>query len=686
MSRFIAVLAMVSCALSGAARADDVAVEVPVQKVVLYSSGVGYFEHGGSVTGDATAELRFKTEQINDMLKSLVLQDLGGGQVGTVVYPSQDPLAKTLKSFEVDISGNPSLGDLLNQLRGAYVTVTALGQDVTGMILGLEQREKPVDDGAPVTVTVLNLVTDAGLKAFELPLVSMIHLEDQQLQQELNRALVALAQARGQDKKPVTIEFNGQGERRVRIGYVVETPIWKTTYRLILSESESEAANLQGWAIVENQTESDWDNVQLALVSGRPISFIQNLYEPLYIDRPVVQPELYASLRPQSYEDGVMQDAENAERFAGRSVRRRGAKMAPEAPAEMLRSARVGGGMAGDDFFDAALDATASVASMAAADDVGELFQYAVPNVSLPRQRSAMIPIITDEVAVQRLSIYNRQVMARHPLTGARLKNTTGNHLMQGPVTVLDEGAYAGDARIDDLPDGQERLLSYGVDLNVRVDAANTKETTALQTGRIVKGVLYLQRKQLFQQKYIVENNAENAKTVIIEHPFRQGWKLVDTPEPIEQTEQLYRFQDTVAAGKTATLEVNEEFIRSETIALLSTDLGPLQHYSRVGEIPADVRKAIAEAVRLKSAMVDTERAIDERERRIQSVTAEQERIRENMATVDKSSQYYTRLLTKLNDQETQIEQWQSDLEKLRAKYQEQRNALESYLQDLNVG
>jgi hypothetical protein len=120
----------------------------------------------------------------------------------------------------------------------------------------------------------------ARLVAITLDNVSDITFEDPALQDELNRALAALAQARDQDKKPVQIAFEGQGERRVRLGYVVETPVWKTSYRLILGDKETKP-RLQGWAIVENQTDNDWSNVQLSLVSGRPISFIQDLYQPL---------------------------------------------------------------------------------------------------------------------------------------------------------------------------------------------------------------------------------------------------------------------------------------------------------------------------------------------------------------------------------------------------------------------
>src|SRR5678809_858185 len=113
---------------------------------------------------------------------------------------------------------------------------------------------------------------------------------------------------------------------------------------------------------------------------------------------------------------------------------------------------------------------------------IRDSFQYTVGSVSLPRQRSAMIPIITDDVEIERLSIYNPTVMPRNPLNGARVKNTTGKHLLQGPVTVLDGPSYAGDARIDNVPPGQERLISYGVDLQVLVDGAKAEDTDVIQT------------------------------------------------------------------------------------------------------------------------------------------------------------------------------------------------------------
>ncbi len=666
------------------------AASVPVKAVVLYSSGVGYFEHYGLVKGAGSTELRFKTQQINDILKSLVLQDLDGGKVTTISYPSQDPIAKTLRSFQIDITSNPSLGELLNQIRGAKVKVSLGAESAAGIILGLEKKQKPSGDKATVEVWVMNLINEGTIRAVELDQVTMLVLEDKQLQDELGKALLALSQARDQDKKPVTINFTGDGERHVRVGYVVETPIWKTSYRLLLSDK---ASQLQGWAIVENQTDNDWNDVQLSLVSGRPISFIQDLYQPLYVPRPTVKPELFASLSPQTYEGG-MELRGQVDQFATEMPQQKQAMQqaaaAPMSLASVSRAKnRAAGGMGGGGGAFAgepAMDAAASVSSVASAAKIGELFQYTVGSVSLPRQRSAMIPIITDPVDVERLSIYNQSVLPRNPLNGARVKNTTGKHLLAGPITVLDGSSYAGDASIDNVPPGQERLVSFGVDLQVVVDATKNTTVSAIQTGRIVKGVVYLTRKNVFTQDYMADNKGDKDKALIIEHPIRHGWKLVETDAPVETTESLYRFKGKVAAGKASKLTVKEEIVQSEQFAILPSDVGQLDFYSKQGEIPQKVRDVLMKAMQMKAAMIDTQRLMDDQTRRVAQITSEQQRIRDNMKTVAPNTEYSNRLLKKLNDQENQIEKLQTELDDSRGTFEKQRRELETYLAGMNVG
>ncbi len=663
--------------------------DVPVRGVVLFSSGVGYFEHFGTVTGEAQTELRFKTEQINDILKSLVLEDLDQGTVRNITYPSQDPVEKTLRSFQVDIADNPDLAELLKRLRGAEVTLDTPEGQMTGTILGVETRKVPVgEDEKPIEVPVVSLLAGGTIRAVELPSVRAIQLRDEQLQQELNKALTALAQARDQDKKPVVINFSGQGDRRVRLGYVVQTPVWKTSYRLVLG-GENEKPRIQGWAIVENQTDNDWNDVQLSLVSGRPISFIQDLYQPLYIQRPVVEPELYASLRPQRYGagfGGAMADkmpedearANAPQPSAAPRVRREAARATGDRMSMQFRAA--------DAVADGPMDIGKSVASVASAAEVGELFQYTVPNVTLARQKSAMLPIVTDEIEVERLSIYNHSVLSRHPLNGARVKNTTGKHLLAGPVTVFDEGAYAGDAQIENLPPDQQRLLSYGIDLKMLVNATNQDRKADVLTGRIVKGILEVTYKNVQSREYVVENKADREKTLIIEHPVMQGWDLVDSPKPEETTEQVYRFRTKVPAGKQEKVAIHQQMINRQSIAILPMDLGAIAAYHSTQQIPQDVRDALAKAMELKRALVNTERQINEKQQKLDTYPNQQTRLRENMRVIDRNSDLYADYMKRLKAQEQEIITLQDEIDALKKQMEQQRKALEDYLAGLNVG
>ena len=273
---------------------------LPLKKVVIFSSGVGFFEHDGQVTDDAKVEMQFKTADINDLLKSMVVQDLDGGQVSTVTYASKDPITKTLKGF-ADRSDRPipRMAQLLQQLRGERVHGRSAQRAYAASSSASKHRKTKLGDHETIEQAVLNLLTDQGLRAVSLDTVAGIKLDNEKLDAELRKALAVLASGHSNDKKSVELSFLGKGTRHVRMGYIQAAPIWKTTYRLVLADDQKPL--LQGWAIVENTSEEDWNNVDLTLVSGRPISFTMDLYQPLYVPRPEVQLELYSSLLPQVY-------------------------------------------------------------------------------------------------------------------------------------------------------------------------------------------------------------------------------------------------------------------------------------------------------------------------------------------------------------------------------------------------
>ena len=259
-------------------------------------------------------------------------------------------------------------------------------------------------------------------------------------------------------------------------------------------------------------------------------------------------------------------------------------------------------------------------------------------------------------------------------------------HLLQGPVTVFDNNRYAGDARLEDLPPGQNRLLSYGIDLQTNVIAKSLQNQQSVQTGKIVKGVLQVTRKFVSAKEYSTDNQSDQDKTLIVEHPVREGWKLTDTPAPIETTDKLYRFQQNAPAGKTEKLTVREESISVQYNALLPLGLPELLFYRQTGEIPTPVRDALAKAATLKQAVTQTQTDINDRNNQINGISQDQNRLRENIKTVDKSSAYATRLLKKLDDQESQLEKLRTETDALRTKLDEQNKALADYLNNLNVG
>ena len=252
----------------GAQGLSGISGPLPLSKVVLFTSGVGYFQREGTVSGTTDLDLYFTTKDINDLLKSLVVQDLDGGQVTEVTYSSRDPLTRILQSFAIDLTGNPGLAKILTQARGEPVELVTT-QRISGTIVGVESKAS----GPNTSDTFLNLLTGEGMKTINLAEVRIFRFINPQLQAELDQALSLLAESRSAEKKRVTIGLSGEGNRRVRVGYLLEAPLWKTTYRLVLEEGGEHY--LQGWAIVENTTDEDWREVSLSLVTTKVLGNIQ---------------------------------------------------------------------------------------------------------------------------------------------------------------------------------------------------------------------------------------------------------------------------------------------------------------------------------------------------------------------------------------------------------------------------
>ena len=670
------------CVLLAVVASCAVAADLPLRQVVLFSSGVGYFQREGVVEGDATVQLAFRTEQINDLLKSLVLMDRDGGKVAPVTYAPEEPLARTLASFEVDISDNPSLTQLLDKLRGSPVEVVA-DTTLTGTVVGMEQQQKSVEEGT-VTFDVLNLLTDAGLQQVPIWHIKSVKLTDAKVSGDLRKALAALNASRDTDTRPVTLSFTGTGERHVMAGYLLETPVWKTSYRLV---QEKEGLFLQGWAIVENTTDDDWANVQLALIAGRPISFIQDLYQPLYVQRPVVPPSVQGAPAPQVYGRAV-ESKEEAPAEADAYMARRADALDERVTAGVAMAAggRGGGGFGLGYSNLGELVTGAGVAAMAQAQQVGELFQYAVEQpVTIPRQQSAMIPIVNGTIEGEKVSVYNAGVHTEFPLNGLKLKNSTGLHLMGGPVTVFDGGVYAGDALVTDIPAGDERLLTYALDQAIEVEAKAEGRPQEIVSLKVSRGVLIVTTKQRMEMTYTANSVAKEPRTLIIEHPIKPDWNLIEPAQPEERTQQVYRFRVNLEPGATQKLTVIEEQPGTTQVALTEADLDAIGIYLRAPAISEALRAALQQIVDMKTGIADLSRQRAEKEARLKEIGEEQDRIRKNMEQLDRESELYKRYVDKFAAQETEYEQLQGDSKALQQQEDDQQKALEQFILNLSV-
>ena len=312
-----------------------VAPALPVRRVILYKTGVGYFEHLGNVRNRQNITIRFTSAQLNDVLNSLTVLDLGKGQITGISYNSVAPLQQRLGALRLPLDGSTTQAQLLGSLRGARVEVSAPTGAIEGRLLSVEQRAHQ-RDGDKTVVDTVSVVTDAGeLRTFELSPTVRVRIVERDLRQEIGRYLDLVGSTREQDVRSMVISTTGAGDRPLFVSYVSEVPIWKSTYRLVLSAKGKPL--LQGWAVVDNTIGEDWRDVELSLVAGAPQSFIQNISQPYYGRRAVVPMPSAMLLAPQTHQASL---GDGAGSVRG-TIRDQAGSVIPGATVRLLRSSGV---------------------------------------------------------------------------------------------------------------------------------------------------------------------------------------------------------------------------------------------------------------------------------------------------------------------------------------------------------
>lgn len=651
---------------------------LPISRVILFQHGVGYFERSGTVEGNQSIELLFRIDQMNDVLKSLTTIDLDGGTFSVLNYDSEEPIEKQLENINFEITEKNAISSFLGQLKGTEVIVPRSSGEARGVIIGIEKVNRKIDDSV-VEESYLAMLAD-GSRLLRIPLLetSEITFIDDVVAKDLNKLLEIYHANLYKNRKKLTITTKGEGTRRIILSYVVEVPAWKTSYRMVLPEFGNKKTLLQGWALVDNTSEDDWNQVALSLVSGLPVSFVHDLYTPRYRKRPVVDVDLEAAAYPEIIErklksfegkpdvvhndlsvmNDIIEDVQDDENY--NSSRYMHLKKIKE-----------------------------SIKIQAETREMGELFSYDVSGpVDINSGCSALVPFLNTESDSERVLIYNPKNRKKNPMAAVLFKNTTGLTLEKGPVTIIESDCYAGEAMMDYLSKNDDCIIPYAVELRVElIKNQNTKKhdyQNILKRGHII----YKIYEELLITTYSIKSKLDHEVLLYLDHSFKHVLDANTAAQPAEITENYWRYKIKLLPQSEDKLEVVEVAIRYESIEMdnvVKKEIYQLHDKKLISDNVRNELEKIADQVhRLKIIKGEYAKCRD----MVAEIMEGQNRLRENLTSIGNTSEEVElrrKYVAKLSAEEEQIEKLKTNIKDLEKQVKKDKRTLSKMIEELKI-
>ena len=647
--------------------AAALAADLPIREVILYKHGVGFFERAGKLEAGDTARIDFKADDMNDVLKSLTITDRSGGKISGVRYDASEPLEERLKNFPFAVGTGSTLAVFLDQMKGARVEMKLGNESVAGVIVSSRVLKSGDKEAEHETVTLL---TDAGeMRTFDLGAASSVKFTDTKLQGLLKDYLSVLNQARSKDRRSVYIDSIGAAARDLIASYMTPSPVWKSSYRLLFAPQGE--PTLEGWAIVDNTSGDDWNNVRLSVVSGRPISFITQLYAPKYVTRPNAELADNKAAAPTVFEGTIGG-------VVGGVPPRAMAMAAPQSAARLGTGSGggVGGGIYRPGAGETLSEQFSSISSTAEGRDAGDLFEYSFSSpVTVKKGESAMLPFLQQKLGARKLLIYEES-FGVNPQNAAELTNSTGKTLDGGPITVYDGGTYAGEALVETVKQGDKRLISYGVDLGTRITTKFDSSKNVVREIHYQRGMLTSKYAAEEVKTFTIKNVDAKAKTLIIEHPQRLGYTLLEPSKATETTADAYRFEIKLAASATQTFVIREERVYNSTQSISTMTPDVLTTWIQNKALSATGRRQLEQIAQKKRDIADNDATLKLADSGISDLTQDQTRVRANIQSLnavknqqDLVQQYASQLaanetkMAALRDQQSNLKRKKTTLE-----------------------
>ncbi|MFP4498860.1 MAG: hypothetical protein ACLFQV_11665 [Vulcanimicrobiota bacterium] len=651
---------------------------LPIKKVILYKHGVGYFERTGEVNGDATLDLNFKSMEMNDVLKSLTVLDLSGGIISSISYESTKPVERQLEDIAIHLDDSNALTGLISQIKGARVRLLVGTEEIIGKVTGVETVKK-LKDGVILPVNFISVMVDGHtLKSFDIFEIKSLTLLDDNLKGDIEHILEVLIQSKKKDSKKLTLYAQGEGERSIMASYVVETPVWKVSYRVLLDKEKS---TIQGWALVDNTQDEDWKNVSLTLVSGLPISFVHDLYSPRYKKRPIIEVQEEEAYAPPVLEQAMPMEMEADECFAevcamdampAKRMRSKSIPMAAPAPGMSRQEAR-----------------KKSAPVQTRTVEIGDLFQYQISNpVTVKRNQSALVPILYKEFSGKKIAIYNEEIRDKNPMTAVLFKNDTGLTLEGGPVTMVEQETYVGEAMLDTLKPGEEKIVPYSVELGCRVLVEKDTDPQKFFQARISYGYLYLDYYLIKRTRYKFHNKTDKPMDMILEHRKNHNMKLYESPKPYEETDNFYRFRFGVTNANPYAYEIKEKQVTYTSYSLWNFNQDQLVSWGKNGYIDRKANSRLEEILGLSEQLGNLQREIDEANYEMEDIGENQDRVRENLHALGESAdekKLRERYVTQLSKEEDRLMELKDEIKKLKDNKQQVEDKRQKLINELTM-
>jgi len=652
--------------------------DLPVREVVLYKNGVGYFEHAGTVNGSQRVAVDFTSQQLNDVLQSLTALDEGGGRISGVNFNSTTPIEQQLKTQALGLKEYPPTIAVYQALRGQRVEVTGAGAPLTGRLVNIEFRKQTDKNGQTSDDHYFLIVaSDAGaIRTAELTDSVSVRMIDPALQKQFQNYLEIVASAQDQQVRHLVLEDRGNGERQLRVSYISEVPVWKSTYRIVFPREANGKATMQGWAVVDNTVGADWDNVQLSLVASAPQSFIQPLSQPLYTHRVEIPIATQLETTPQTHEAAeAVQDTNGLLAPPKLTV--------PAAPRPMAHAAlgRLSSGVAGmtgtgsgsgggigpgaggnlgGDIYKMEMGRSVVASGVDRPSDAfqegdvstnafDDFFEYSLAQpVTIHKNESAMVPILQQDLPAEHVTLWSEREAT--PLRAVWLENKSKLTLDSGSFSIFEAGDFAGEGLLDPIHPGEKRLLSYAADQAVRIRRTSGVSKRKLHHLAISHGVIVETWLDVVLRGYTIVNSADVERAVLIETPRQNSgpeWVLGDDLKAAETTPTLYRFEVKVAPHSTATLEVNQH-------GPINTNVS-LNAYQNQANFLLELVKQVPNALDKLKPVIDAQNGIADLDQKIQqsksteaTASADEARDRDNLTAL-KGNDAARRFVDELN-------------------------------------